>query len=59
MSQIGTTAWASEITLREPGEDDVQECARICYEAFGQIEGLNRVGVILSGGNVNLDKLPW
>src|SRR5437870_5105589 len=35
MSQAATTAGASEITLREPGDDDVQECARICYQALG------------------------
>ena len=42
MSQAATTAGASEITLREPGNDDVQECARICYEAFGQIDEYHR-----------------
>src|SRR5436309_13226873 len=42
MSQAETTAGASEITLREPGDDDVQECARICYEAFGQIDDHHR-----------------
>ena len=42
MSQAATTAAASEITLREPGDDDVQECARICHEAFGQIDDYHR-----------------
>ena len=42
MSQAATTAGASEITLREPDDDDVQECARICYEAFGQIDDYHR-----------------
>ena len=42
MSQAATTAGASEITLREPGDDDVQECARICYEAFGEIDEYHR-----------------
>jgi len=42
MSQAATTAGASDITLREPGNDDVQECARICYEAFGQIDDYHR-----------------
>ena len=26
---------------------------------FGSLTGLNQVGVILTGGNVNLDQLPW
>jgi hypothetical protein len=42
MSQAATTAGASQITLREPRDDDVQECARICYEAFGQIDEYHR-----------------
>ena len=42
MSHAATTAGASEITLREPGDDDVQECARICYEAFGQVDDHHR-----------------
>jgi threonine dehydratase/serine racemase len=28
-------------------------------EEFKQLEGIRRVGVILSGGNVSLDRLPW
>jgi threonine dehydratase/serine racemase len=28
-------------------------------DEFKSIEGLNRVGVVLSGGNVDLDNLPW
>jgi GNAT superfamily N-acetyltransferase len=42
MSRAATTAGASEITLREPADDDVQECARICYESFGQIDDHHR-----------------
>jgi len=42
MSQAEATTGASEITLREPTDDDVQECARICYEAFGQIDDYHR-----------------
>jgi GNAT superfamily N-acetyltransferase len=42
MSEAATTAGASEITLREPADDDVNECARICYEAFGQIDDHHR-----------------
>ncbi|MEN8150479.1 MAG: pyridoxal-phosphate dependent enzyme [Planctomycetota bacterium] len=28
-------------------------------ERFRELEGLRRVGVVLSGGNVDLDRLPW
>jgi len=27
--------------------------------AFRQLPGVKSVGIILSGGNVDLDKLPW
>jgi threonine dehydratase/serine racemase len=33
--------------------------AAVLTDAFRQIDGIQRVGVILSGGNVNFDKLPW
>ena len=33
--------------------------AVVLSEEFRQLKGLNRVGVILSGGNVDLDALPW
>ncbi len=33
--------------------------AAVLSEEFVSIEGLDRVGVILSGGNVDLDNLPW
>jgi threonine dehydratase/serine racemase len=33
--------------------------AVVLSDEFGQLEGLERVGVILSGGNVDLDRLPW
>lgn len=33
--------------------------AAVLSEEFRSLEGMKRVGVILSGGNVNLDKLPW
>jgi hypothetical protein len=28
-------------------------------DEFRALPGMTRVGVILSGGNVNLDRLPW
>jgi len=33
--------------------------AVILSEEFQALEGLRRVGVILSGGNVSLRRLPW
>ena len=33
--------------------------AAVLSERFRALEGLERVGVILSGGNVDLDRLPW
>jgi threonine dehydratase/serine racemase len=33
--------------------------AAVLSDQFRALEGLHRVGVILSGGNVNLDDLPW
>ncbi len=33
--------------------------AAVLTDEFKALEGLRRVGVILSGGNVNLDALPW
>lgn len=33
--------------------------AAVLTEEFGRIAGLQRVAVVLSGGNVDLDHLPW
>ena len=33
--------------------------AAVLGEEFRALDGLGRVGVILSGGNVDLDRLPW
>jgi threonine dehydratase/serine racemase len=33
--------------------------AAVLGDVFRSLEGLQRVGVVLSGGNVNLDDLPW
>ena len=33
--------------------------AAVLSSEFKALEGMKRVGIILSGGNVNLDKLPW
>jgi len=33
--------------------------AAVLTEGFKQLEGINKVGVVFSGGNVSLDKLYW
>jgi threonine dehydratase/serine racemase len=33
--------------------------AAVCSDEFRALEGIERVGVILSGGNVDLSRLPW
>jgi threonine dehydratase len=33
--------------------------AAVLGDAFRALQGLHRVGIVLSGGNVNLDDLPW
>ncbi|HEY7330546.1 MAG TPA: pyridoxal-phosphate dependent enzyme [Gemmataceae bacterium] len=33
--------------------------AAVLGDVFRSLEGVQRVGVVLSGGNVNLDDLPW
>ena len=33
--------------------------AAVFSEEFRGLAGLGRVGVVLSGGNVDLDRLPW
>jgi threonine dehydratase/serine racemase len=33
--------------------------AAVLTEEFRRLEGMRRVGVVLSGGNVSLDHLPW
>lgn len=33
--------------------------AAVLADEFQAIEGIRRMGIVLSGGNVNLDRLPW
>ena len=33
--------------------------AALFSEKFRKLEGVKNVGVVLFGGNVNLDQLPW
>jgi GNAT superfamily N-acetyltransferase len=42
MSETTSTAAAETVTLREIGQEDVKECARICFEAFGGIDDYHR-----------------
>ncbi|HTU88638.1 MAG TPA: pyridoxal-phosphate dependent enzyme [Gemmataceae bacterium] len=50
-------AWERGKLLIEPSSA-VAVAAVLC-DSFRALEGLQRVGVVLSGGNVNLDDLPW
>ena len=50
-------AWERAKLLIEPSA--AVAVAAVLSAEFRALEGLQRVGVILSGGNVNLDDLPW
>jgi threonine dehydratase/serine racemase len=50
-------AWERAKLLIEPSS--AVAVAAVLSEAFRKLDGLKRVGVVLSGGNVNLDQLPW
>jgi threonine dehydratase/serine racemase len=50
-------AWERAKLLIEPSA--AVPLAAVLSDAFRQREGWAKIGVILSGGNVNLDKLPW
>jgi threonine dehydratase len=49
--------WERAKLLIEPSS--AVAVAAVLSDEFRALEGLNRVGVILSGGNVDLDNLPW
>lgn len=42
MSTTASTAAGSEVTLREARPEDLEDCARICFEAFGAIHDHHR-----------------
>jgi GNAT superfamily N-acetyltransferase len=42
MGEPTSTAVAETVTLREIAPEDVKECARICFEAFGGIDDYHR-----------------
>jgi threonine dehydratase len=49
--------WERAKLLIEPSS--AVAVAAVLSEAFRSLQGLARVGVVLSGGNVSLDRLPW
>jgi threonine dehydratase len=50
-------AWERAKLLIEPST--AVAVAAVLSSEFAALDGLRRVGVILSGGNVNLEALPW
>jgi threonine dehydratase len=50
-------AWERAKLLIEPSA--AVAVAAVLAEEFRAIEGIDRVGVVLSGGNADLDNLPW
>jgi threonine dehydratase/serine racemase len=50
-------AWERAKLLIEPSA--AVPLAAVLTETFRRTEGLQRVGVVLSGGNTDLDHLPW
>jgi threonine dehydratase len=50
-------AWERAKLLIEPSA--AVPLAAVLTEEFRGLPGLKRVGVVLSGGNANLDRLPW
>jgi threonine dehydratase/serine racemase len=50
-------AWERAKLLIEPSS--AVAVAAVLSERFREMDGLGRVGVILSGGNVDLEHLPW
>jgi threonine dehydratase/serine racemase len=49
--------WERMKTVIEPSA--ATSVAAVLSDRFRQLEGLERVGVLLTGGNVDLDSLPW
>jgi threonine dehydratase/serine racemase len=50
-------AWERAKLLIEPSA--AVAVAAVLGEEFRGLKGIRKVGIILSGGNVNLDRLPW
>jgi len=49
--------WERAKLLVEPSS--AVALAAVLTEGFKGLQGIQHVGIVLSGGNVNLDKLPW
>ncbi len=50
-------AWERAKLMIEPSS--AVPLAAVISDRFRRIHGIQRIGVVLSGGNVNLDALPW
>jgi threonine dehydratase len=50
-------AWERMKLVVEPS--GVVPLAAVLSDEFKALDGIRKVGVVFSGGNVNLDKLPW
>jgi threonine dehydratase/serine racemase len=50
-------AWERGKLLIEPSA--AVALAAVLHLSFRALRGIQRVGVVLSGGNVDLDRLPW
>jgi threonine dehydratase len=50
-------AWERAKFLIEPSS--AVALAAVLTPGFRELSGMTKVGVVLSGGNVNLDRLPW
>lgn len=50
-------AWERAKLLIEPSS--AVALAAVFSEEFKALHGVRRIGIVLSGGNVNLDRLPW
>ena len=50
-------AWERGKLLIEPSA--AVALAAVLGDSFRSLRGIERVGVVLSGGNVDLDRLPW
>ena len=49
--------WERAKLMIEPGA--AVAVAAVLSEPFRRLESIRRVAVVLSGGNVNWDRLPW
>src|SRR5262249_12672877 len=57
MVQAMRLVWERAKLLIEPSA--AVAVAAVLGQEFRSLDGMRRVGIVLSGGNVNLDHLPW